>query len=609
MESSDGSVTYSDVPQGYTVKSSPTAPSYSDVPKGYTVKSSPVGDSPRSFGESLESRFGAGYDDLTNPLAGREPTPRPQKGETGAQYVMRVAKKDISEGIKAPLKMMGGIGKMLSSPAGSVGETIERKAGNMAGLSGPLLEKAARDTGDVTEMVPFFPAVKAIPKIATGTVNTGGKILGEAREVVNTVSDKMARGEFTKEVPKATQDLRNAAKTAGLDITGKTPDQINTQITDWFKGKTDKLTEGVSEGASKSEVWPLGKSFAISRNFDKEDKLITQSYSAARKLGVDQHVEATPVVEGLKGIIEDMEKKAAENVHIPEHASTLAQFKRLYAEIAEGKPSTGILDQYGQSLKTAIPNTLTANKLVEIKQALNKYYISAPDMTSADVPYSKLSGVVQNAIKNTSPAFQEAIKKANDAWSVFANTYKDNKIINQFWTPRDYDAFKAFSERSIPINSETQQRVYKMLDKIKTPADLEALKVSMKDFPKEYDSIRAAKFYEILDKTGLNAKAIDKNYDVIIKTLEGNPDAIQAVDAIKTLAEQLNQRGIGDLNPAAAAQRDSLISRNLRTVLRYTVGSKVAFGKKALGLMKDEPASAAQERLTNLKSEIGKPKP
>lgn len=219
------SVAYSDVPEGFTVKAPPAAaPSYSDVPEGFTVKDASKSDSkidtdkPRSFGESLESRFGVGWDDLTNPLAGREPTPGPQKGETAAQYVMRSAKKDIPEGMGVPLKMMGGFGKMVASPAGAAGETIERKAGNMVGLSGPLLEKAARDTGDLTEMVPFFPAVKSIPKIATGTVNTAGKVLGGAREAINAKADAMA----TK-VP-VTQPNAYIIKT--LQKAGHTPEEI-----------------------------------------------------------------------------------------------------------------------------------------------------------------------------------------------------------------------------------------------------------------------------------------------------------------------------------------------------------------------------------------------
>lgn len=468
------------------------------------------------------------------------------------------------------------------------------------------------------------PKLMTAPKIATAGAGGGatygvgtGRDVGESAEIgaggalVPEVIGigKGIKSAFSKPLPQATVDIINAAKAAGFNITAKTPEGINKQIQDWFNGATEKLANNVSEGTANSEVWPMGKSFAISKNYDKADAAVTKSYKAAEAVGKDQHVDAEPVVQGLKNIIDDMEKKAEENIHIPEYAATLAQFKRLYKEIGEGKPSSLILDANGQPLKTSVPNTLTANKLVEIKQTLNRYHVSAPEMTSEDVPYAKLSAVVQNSIKNTSPEFQQAIGKANKEWTEFSNTYRKNKVLKQFWTPEDHDAFKALTQRNIPINQEMEKRVYKMLDKIKTPADLEALRLAMKDYPKEYDSIRAAKFYELMDKAKIDVRSLEKNYDVIIKSLEGDPQAQHVVDAIKTLVEQFNQREIGNISQAAATQRENLIARSIKFILNTFTGSKLAFAKKITDVMRPEEASAIQQRLGNVKKELSKKEP
>lgn len=184
--------------------------------------------SPRSFMQSMSARAGEGYDELTNPLSGREPTPGPQKGESGAQFVMRSAKKDIPEGIEAPLKMMGGLGDILSSPAGAAGETVERSAGNLAGLSGLGLEKAARDTGDLTKLIPMTALLKGTPKMASGAANAGGKVIGAARDAINAGSDALAtKVPVTKENAYIIKTLKKAGHSDEdiLEITKRAKEQ------------------------------------------------------------------------------------------------------------------------------------------------------------------------------------------------------------------------------------------------------------------------------------------------------------------------------------------------------------------------------------------------
>lgn len=200
----DGSVAYSDVPEGFQVKSAPASQSYSDLPEGFSVKSTE--DQPRSFGESLVSRAGEGWKNLTSPLGDRKST-TPEKGESAGQFVMRAARQNIPAGIEAPLKMMGGVGQILSSPAGATGESLERKAGQAAGLSGAPLEKAARDTGDLTQLIPIFPGIK--PAISAAS---------KAGEIGTGIASKIAKSPTTEALLKDRSSNRDTVLQSGGKI-------------------------------------------------------------------------------------------------------------------------------------------------------------------------------------------------------------------------------------------------------------------------------------------------------------------------------------------------------------------------------------------------------
>ena len=157
------------------------------TPVDHDPFSTDTSDQPRSFLGSMSARAKEGWDDLTNPVGDRK-TILPEKGESAGQFALRSAKEDIPAGLKAVPKMMGGFGDIISSPAGAIGETVERKAALAAGLDPKTAEKLARNTGDVTKAIPLLPIAKASPKILEG----GGKALGAVREAVNAKSDAMA---------------------------------------------------------------------------------------------------------------------------------------------------------------------------------------------------------------------------------------------------------------------------------------------------------------------------------------------------------------------------------------------------------------------------------
>lgn len=224
----------------------------SDAPKskfgGIPVNQKKDEDPSRSFFGSMSDRFSQGWKDLSSPAGDYQPTEF-KKDESAGDYVRRAAKRDIAEGVNVPLKMLGGVGQMASAPAGAVGETLERKAALAAGLSPKDAEIGARKTGDVASMIPIVPLFKGAPKIASSTLETGGKALKGVREAINARSDVMAT--------KVPLDKEHAYIVKVLKKDGHSPEDI----TNIFKMAKDR---GMSIGQASGNPVLLGMERKIS---------------------------------------------------------------------------------------------------------------------------------------------------------------------------------------------------------------------------------------------------------------------------------------------------------------------------------------------------------
>lgn len=201
--------------------------------------SSPDPEAPRSFTDSMSARAREGWESLTNPLGNRQSI-MPKKDETAGDFVRRAASKDIPEGVGAPLKMMSGFGQIAASPAGAAGETIERKAAIASGIDPKKAEKLARDTGDVTSLIPLFPLAKGSPNIAKGITSGSGKIIGGIRGGVNAVSDAMST--------KVPIDKENAHIINVLKKDGHSSEEIVNIVK---KAKENGMTVGEASGNPK----------------------------------------------------------------------------------------------------------------------------------------------------------------------------------------------------------------------------------------------------------------------------------------------------------------------------------------------------------------------
>lgn len=391
-------------------------------------------------------------------------------------------------------------------------------------------------------------------------------------------------------VSKDDKSLYDAAQRVGLHTEGKEPKQIYGELKDWYNKNVSNIALEQSGGVVAGDTHPVGANFAISEMYDKTSKATDKLYAEAYDIGSKQTIPAEGIKDGLEKVVNDLRSKAASGRLDPGAVATLNKLEPLYEELSSSSKMT-LNQSLGYTPKE--PEVVTAAWLARLKKTLNQYHVADPAATSKDVPYKQLGAKVRQEIEKTLPQFQQALGKADSAYSEQERIFA-NKTLSQFWDKKDYDALQAV-KRGGNLNVDTKKRVEKMLDSIKTPADLESLQSAL---PKEYfDSVRSAKFHQIMSKAGLDAAAIDKNYDLIVKTLHNDAKAIQLVDAIKTSVEHMNERGVGNLNPAALAQNNKILERAYRAISSLIVSPKIHAVKKALEAVNTEPAGAVQQRV------------
>lgn len=406
-------------------------------------------------------------------------------------------------------------------------------------------------------------------------------------------------------ISKDTESLGNAAKKIGLDISGKEPKQIYQEIKDWYTKNISDVALEHSKGIVAGNTHPIGVNFAVSETYDKSRQGVKQLYDSAMKIGENQQVEVEGLKQELGSLISEMKAKSPTRGMDSKHDTALDRLEDLYDQMGS-KNKLSLNQMLGHTTKES--ETINANWLADLKQTLNQYHVPAPLRTRKDTPYLRLNEKVREAIKSTSPEFQSALGKADAAHTEVERVFS-NKTLNKFWTPDDYDAFRLVTGRGGNLNVDTAARADKILDNIKTSSDLDALKEAL---PKEYyDSVRSAKFHQIMNKAGLDAKAIDSNYDLIIKSLRNDPSAVHAVDAIKTVVEQLNARNIKNVAPGALQKQEHILDRAMRYIVSHSpIGAKAKVINSVIGsTAKMQTSPEAQTRLKNLATDLAASKP
>lgn len=457
----------------------------------------------------------------------------------------------------------------------------------------------------------------------TGTQRLENTALGGATgagtgHILGALGSKTALGgKPTGEATEAS-DLYKAANNLGLKLTGKeSAKEVWDKVQAAVKDKTSEIAEKASPGSATSQVWPVGVNLATSKMYDATRQAGGVLYDKAKEAGAKLEAPAEGLVKHVDDLIADMEKDAPFQSANPKFGTALKTFRNIrdgLASSGEGaadeKPWDKVmrLMQHGEQPA----ETIKGDKLIELDQALNEHFGRSGGSGESGKAFAALQNKVNQTIKNMDPAFGAAYQKAKDYWrqNVIQN-FEENPVLKKHWEPEDYEAFKAM-QKGITLPPALKARVDGMLDKIKSPLALGELKNSLP--PEMYDSVRSSKFIQLMDKAGLDAKAIgdDKTYALLTKALEHKPEQLQALDAIKTFVEQMNERGIGAQPTALELKKsDKLLDRSMRTAFSFATGHNLYAIRHALEMVGDKASpTAVQGKLEGLAKEVagGAPK-
>lgn len=517
--------------------------------------------------------------------------------------------------------LQGGIASALA-PTTDPTQTLGGRAAGAA--TGTLLGGAAGKVLQAGSAV----ASKIAPSLATKSGISDVKEVTPTTDPVSTlrwIGNFLAGNANPPRTTKEMASLLNAAQKAGLDIQGKEPKQIFDEIKNWYDTNVGNIMEKVSPGTSKTSVNELNYNFAINKYWDATRKKISNMYNNVRAMGQNEPAIPAENIEPLLGkVIKDLEQKMAGTTYSNEEAMALQKLRPVYELVKQEEEKAPIksviTDQYGRFIEKEAPpeppKTIPTNKAVEILQAVNHYYTHAPEMGAEDVPFVKLRDIVNNELKtHTSPRFQKALATANKANGEKERIF-GNKAIQQFWSPEDHSAWRnLMSGHAANISVDTRKRMEGLLNKIKSPADLEALRESL---PREdYNALSAYKFGQVMQDAGLDiGKLADENtYKTVVKTLQdkGHPEIIPMVDAMKTVVEGMNERGVGNLNPAALEKSNKIIDRAARTAWSFTLGKKMygfKHGYEVLkNLLQQQPVNEIQRNVVDYAKDLRRAAP
>jgi hypothetical protein len=530
-----------------------------------------------------------------------------QEKELEAQGEGTGFKGAVAEALGDPVNLIptGGVEGKIASTFGKEAAkkyAMPAAAGIQSALSGAM--SATKDKGQTVAQRLENTGISALEGLGTG-------------KALDALGRKaMGMGKPTGEVV-AASPLNKALNQLGVRLTGKEDAQeIWEKIQTAVKDKANEIADRAAPGSAASQVWPVGVSLAASKMYDATRQAGGILYAQAKAHGAKLQASASGLLEDIDGLIADMHKDAPFQSANPKFGTALKTFQTIREGIANGgeevaneKPWDKVmrLMQHGDKPE----ETVSGDKLIDLDQALNEHFGRSGGGGESSRAFSKLQNKVNETIQKMDPEFGKSYQKAKNYWrqNVIQN-FEENPVLAKHWKPEDYEAYKAL-EKGITLPPALKARVNGLLDNIKDPLALDELKNSLP--PEMYDSVRSAKFLQLMDKAGLNAKLIgdDKNYTMLAKSLANKPEQLQALDAIKTFVEQMNERGIGrELTADELKKSDKLLDRSMRTAFSVATGHKLYALKHTLEAMtgKESP-NAIQGKLSGMAKEAAKGAP
>lgn len=387
--------------------------------------------------------------------------------DDAGQSVSAPFKKDSGPGPEL-LQRIGDMGgraaSIVSDAAGAVTSPVE--AGFSSGLGYLMPEMAKKYAG--RDLTP--EEAEKIQKIADDT----GQLMTMA-VLAPTAAGKTGAPKIdpTKPVDRAISDVApNLKKMISDETSGGDP-----------SGVIDMLKNDASGAPG---VAPTEK--IVSKPFDPADvhKSITDEYGKALQQSRAYYKDVRDIGGLLDVPVKDLRKNLDQVIGeinddpLHEGKSAVSDLKRIRDKIGDDSPSS-ILDQSGKPIPRQLPDLVTANDLLDIKQFLNENFNSKRFAERADNPYTSLSKVVKSGLADVGdmhPPFADAMKTADKFWVNGVDLpYRGNDVLHKFWNPEDYHAQQSI-DRGIAekLPDATRQRQYSMLKRINNPIEFEALK-------------------------------------------------------------------------------------------------------------------------------------
>ena len=417
-------------------------------------------------------------------------------------------------------------------------------------------------------------------------------------------------------------DLYEMAQKIGLPTDGKTPKEIYGNLQNWFSQNVDNAASKVGSAGMFS---PLGTSEDITQNFMNAQRQSDQLYGAARMAGQGKETVANDLQKQLANAINSLASKKFPTASEERTLSNLTDIQENLgwapnartATIQTGTTQPATAEQAAANAPRTTTyqplNMIKYNDLVDLKQALNEGFDTGRFSGKGDRPVASLFNNVKNAlgraaqedfdpVTKTSP-FGDALYAADRHYSDELAPTFHNDTLKKFWTPDDYYDYKTSNgwTRRDP-NVDTLQRTDKILDNIRTPADMQAITRAMS--PEQANNLLAAKFKQTLSKAGIDGQQIADNYDVIRGSLGGNREALKLLDNIKQGVDILNERGIGDNAKFYDANNRDLLKSVAVIGISTKLNRPFYALREAAKIVTPKEGTATEERISNLARDI-----
>ncbi|QEL19344.1 lytic transglycosylase domain-containing protein [Limnoglobus roseus] len=458
--------------------------------------------------------------------------------------------------------------------------------------------------------------------------------------------------------------LYQAAQDAGLSIKGKTPQEIHSDLQNWLAQNINQIADGVSTKPLNSLGATMQVADAVSNASKASSNAYADAYKAADgqtltapevldsldSLIAAAEKNAAPGTSDNQALIK---LRALRDSILPQETPVKggggATGRRSPVTVTDrvdtvlpndstassldnysiGYPTRRRTDEITREVKSgyelpitasnspasrAVPNidyatgtpirrdgTVGVADLLDLRKILNEGFDPSRYATSGDAKVGEFASTIRAALSkagDANPEFGQKLADADALHSEVSRTLKANEVLDKMFTPEDYQAFKAL-DRGQPLPDATRQRAAGLLDNIKTPDDLAAITRGLNGGTA--NALRAAKFRQLMQDSGLTDLNLDENYDLIKASLRNDPAALKLLEDSKVLTDELNRRGVP--TDPDFSEKSSRLGEAGRAVWSALSGHPLYAIKHALGAF-NPPPTGEQQQLTRFASDL-----